>query len=107
MRKRKDKRNDKAPNFYNLIRYLDEVYNYKLLTDENYCNRVVEITEDKKFRYRDVIIEYEYEQDKTHVRVGRTTYDVTRKLSSKYINTSYLMEIAICFDRCLNCERKL
>lgn len=106
MRKRKDKRNDKAPNFYNVTRYLDEVYNNTLLTDENYCNRVVEISEDRKFRYRDVIIEYEYEDNKTRVRVGRTAFDVSRKLDVKYINTSYLMQIAICFDRCLNCKRK-
>lgn len=96
----------KVPNFHNVIRYLNEMYNSEILTDENYCNRVVEISEDKKFRYRDVIIEYEYEPNKTRVRVGRTTYDVTRKLSAKYANISYLMEIAICFDRCLNCKRK-
>lgn len=101
MRKRKDKRNDKAPNFYNVIRYLDEVYNNKLLTDENYCNNVVEISEDKIFRYRDVTIDYECEPNRTLVSCGRDTYIVHRKLSAKYINTSYLMAIAICFDRCL------
>lgn len=96
----------KAPNFHDVILYLDEVYNNTLLTDENYCNRVVEISEDRKFRYRDVVIEYEYEDNKTRVRVGRTTFDVTRKLDSKFINISYLVEIAVCFDRCLNCKRK-
>lgn len=91
----------RVPKFANVIRYLDEACNRRLLTKDNlYTLTTVLRVEDNYFCYNGVSIEYS--GDRTYIRHNRNVYIVKRKEDCKYRNIVYLMEIAMIFERSLS-----
>lgn len=88
----------RAPKFVNVIHYLDEACNRRLLTKDNlYTLTTVLRVEDNYFSYKGVSIQYS--GDRTHIHYNRTTYIVKRKEECNHRNIAYLMEIAMKFER--------
>nr|DAG26435.1 MAG TPA: hypothetical protein [Caudoviricetes sp.] len=86
-----------APKFTNVVHYLDVACNKSLLTKENfYTLTTVLRVEDNYLRYKGVTIEYG--DNRTYIRNSNSIYIVRRK---GCMNKSYLMEIAMKFERSL------
>lgn len=86
--------------FDNLVRYLDEVYNYEILTNENICSGVTRVDyNDECLWYRNITIVYL--PNFCSVSVNGHSYFIRKKQH----RITFFMEIAIAFERSLQkCE---